>query len=286
MLLNAYTKFANSAAGQKIRWKAAKFIDEPLVRIPNFREGLHRSQSAIPCHVMQTWETHYFSKRHGKSIEQLRMRNPDLDFRLISGPERDEYMRKRDDYDLTNLYFASNFRTMQSDIFRYAYIYDHGGYYLDVSMNVSRRLSSLHLAQSTGLISFEKTNSLFSPPSKAFGQLKEPGKLVCVWAFAFAPKHEVMRLTIDYIKERSPDFMKRVFASPKAAIISLTGPVALTNGLWSYFEQTSDDSITQWSSDYEESGSPHPGAGYRHLQFPTYANARPSAILNYIKSPK
>lgn len=265
--------------GQEARSSIGRLWDEPTRSLGNRHSSEDRGDFIIPNRVIQTWENKVFGKRHWSSLQSLRARNPDINFVLMDAEERDSFMKSFADPEIREVYFRSLFPTMRADIFRYAYVWTHGGYYLDISMTWNLPISKLHGPQDRGFIGFEGNQALFLPKSPAFQRLATPHNLACIWGFGFTPQHNIPFLALSYIKENWRNFVDVTIDVPKSGIISLTGPVAFTNAIWSHLEQNSDSSLNQQPDDFHRQGSVHRGAGYRHLQFPSYAHVRNQKLL-------
>ena len=265
--------------GQFLRGSLGRLWDEPTRVLGDRQAAIHRDSFAIPNRLVQTWESNSFGRRHWESIERFRDLNPDIDFTLLNASERNAFMSSFGDDEIRDIYFRSKFAPMRVDIFRYAYIWTYGGYYLDISMQWTKPLSELHNKSDTGFIGFEGNRALFVPSAAAFGRLRAPLNLACIWGFGFIPQHEIPRLALEHIKSNWRKYETLVVDVPKAAIISLTGPVAFTCAVWGYLDSIQDDTLSQTPNDFGFTGLVHKGAGYRHLQVPSYAKVRDSGLF-------
>lgn len=243
-------------------------------------EQVEAGNSPMPQKVMQTWEVNEFGRRHAKGLRELRSLNPGFEFRLILREERDDIVRGLADKKLLNLYFKSKFVPMQVDIFRYLYIREYGGYYLDISKAWTHPISSLTNSSSEGLVAFERNRAVCLPPPDVFCNLRQPLNLVCMWGFGFVPNHPILSHALDYISENAENFRGFELEQPKNGIVSLTGPVAFTQGVWRYLRESSGATLTQWTNDFEDRSTTLKGAGFRHLQRPSYANERNAPLFD------
>lgn len=268
-----------------VRRLTAPIWDYPLTSLTPreiITPKLDRSETGakIPKLVTQTWELNEFGRRHGVGLKALRQLNPGFEFRLLVREDRDEFVFQTASKALRELYFASKFEPMKVDIFRYLYVNHHGGYYLDISKAWTTPINELASSSSEGLIAFERNRAIFLPPSGAFGKLRQPLNLVCMWGFGFTPNHPILNYTLDYILESAPSFRGLVLDVPKNGIVSLTGPVAFTHGVWRYLSDYSGENLSQWPNDYEGNSWTIPGAGFRHIQRQSYASARNASLFD------
>jgi len=112
----------------------------------------------------------------------------------------------------------------QADVFRYFYLYHHGGIYADTDVACRRALPSTILSQYrliVGLESFITDRKL-----AAYVQMMEGGQYV-QWTIAAAPKHPVLKDVLDSIYASVP-------ARPDHGIpftLDFTGPFAWTRAV-------------------------------------------------------
>ena len=268
-----------TASGQLLRRTLGMAFDLPIRGIPLRSEPKEPIQQLIPPHVVQTWEINEFGRRHRRSLLNMRESNQNLEFELLDRTSRDEFMMALDDSDLSQIYFDSRFSTMRADIFRYAYIFEHGGYYCDISMNHKGPITEQHSPGASAVITFEGNSALRMAPKGAAERLDYPTNLMAIWLFGFTAGHPIIKILLDQIKMESEDFRGKTFISPKSAIIALTGPAAFTRAVWTYLDEVQDASVEFVGIDFNQSGAAHKGAGFRHIQYPSYANARNEGLF-------
>lgn len=236
-------------------------------------------EQTIPPIVYQTWETSRFGKKHAESIAEVRRLNDDLSFFLFDRSSRDNYMRDFwKDRLIYEIYTRAQFGALRADIFRYCLIYERGGYYFDISKGISNRLTSLHLADAIGLISFENNEFTGNPGPPA---LRHPSNLVIQWGFGFAEKSLLLESHIERIESSYGSFLGKVFHSPKLAILEFTGPISFTRSLHEFAaKETNMEKIVQTGKDFDSFGIfSLPGSGSRYLVSPSYAKIKNKAIL-------
>lgn len=254
-------------------------FDFPVAGIPVFSPGSEDVDQTIPPRVVQTWEVNRFGRRHKKGLLGFRARNPNLSFELLDRVARDTFMENFSDPKISQIYFDSKFGTMRSDIFRYAYLLSKGGYYCDISMNLSGRITAQHSRTASAVISFEDNPALRLAPKQVADRLEYPCNLMAIWLLGFTPEHPILQKVLDQIKDEIDDYRGKVFHVPKSAILALTGPAAFTRAVWSYLRAHSDLSVEFAGIDFNRLGHAHPGAGYRHLQFPSYSKATEEGLF-------
>jgi mannosyltransferase OCH1-like enzyme len=260
--------------GGLLRRTVGLAFDLPAKSIPTLGQQSRAIHQNIPAHLIQTWEVNSFGRRHRKSLMDMRSRNPEIVFELVLKESRDEFMAAFGDPEISELYFDTRFATMQVDLFRYSYLFQHGGYYCDISMNFLGNISSQHSSSASAVIAFENNLAPLTSPRDVAKRLSHPKNLMAIWLFGFTANHPILEILLDQIKKESPNFKGKVFDIPKSAILELTGPIAFTRAVWRYLELNVDKSIEFVGIDFNGSGRAHRGAGYRHIQFPSYAHAR------------
>jgi len=265
--------------GQFFRRTLGLAFDLPVGDIPTLTPQQQHTKQLIPQHLVQTWEVNEFGRRHRQSLLDLRKRNPDLEFELLDQASRDEFMKEFIDPEITELYFDSAYKPMRVDLFRYAYLLKNGGYYCDISMNHLGQITSQHSRDASAVIAFENNSALRMAPKAVLDRLPYPSNLMAIWLLGFTPNHPILRTLLAQIKVESQDFKGKIFPMPKFAIIALTGPAAFTRAVWAYLESEEDDSVEFAGVDFNQLGRPHPGAGFRHIRYPSYARAHDDGLF-------
>lgn len=269
-----------TASGQFLRRTIGIAIDLPIRGIPLKSVPKEQVQQLIPPHVVQTWEINKFGRRHRRSLLNLRESNQNLEFELLDRTSRDEFMMAFDDSDISRIYFDSRFSTMRADIFRYAYIFEYGGYYCDISMNHKGQITRQHSPEASAVIAFEGNSALKMAPKGVADRLEYPSHLMAIWLFGFTPRHPILKILLEQIKIESEDYRGKTFISPKSSIIALTGPAAFTRAVWTYLDEVRDASVEFAGIDFFKCGEAHRGAGFRHIQYPSYASVRNEGLFN------
>ncbi len=261
--------------------KIRRVYDFPPGQISKFQKAsVEKWDFAIPNTVVQTWEVNHFGRRHRKSLQSFRQLNQDINFKLYTKVDRDSFMQGLRNEKIRDLYFRCKFKPMEVDLFRYSYLFEKGGFYFDISMAVSKPLREFIQTDTTALITQEKNKSIFSPPIMAFKQIDDPLKLWGIWGFGFSPKHSILENVLRRIENYTEVFRGVPFEIPKDGIIALSGPAAFTSAVWDFLAGNSDESVTQLKNDFNAHGFRVPGAGYRHLDFPSYSEIRNESLFH------
>lgn len=265
--------------GQYLRKTVGLLFDLPRRQLPADDIFRRVGDSAIPATLMQTWEVNSFGRRHFKSLVAFREMNRDIFFEFYDRERRDGFMRSFKDQAISNLYFDSRFTPMAVDIFRYAYLWEKGGYYCDISMRTSRPIRSLHSVKATAAITFENNNFEAEVQPSMISRLPHPNHKMAIWMFGFQPRHAILGCVLEQIKQESAHYRGLEFHIPKAGIISLTGPEAFTRAVIRYLSERPDPTVEFVGIDFNGAGLVSTGAGFRHLDFPTYAKVRNETLF-------
>lgn len=138
----------------------------PLQEISD-RQVAEKPSTTIPNDVYQTWETRTVRRTHAAEIQKFRELNPEMNFYLFDREDRDRYMCENwAKHEILEIYQRSRFKPMQADIFRYAILFQRGGYYFDINKACARPLLSLHGHDATAFITNEPRPPLFLPPDR------------------------------------------------------------------------------------------------------------------------
>lgn len=268
---------------------AAKLLGEyPLVEIadrPALLSHAALSNGAIPQVVYQTWDSRKLGKTHASALELFRAQNPEFAFVLITKDERDAFMEK--DFagrPILEIYRKGQFGPLKVDIWRYCFIYKHGGIYFDINKCLKQPIKNQLPSDVAAWLSYETTLGELFPPLHAIAWMQHPNNLLANWAFGFAAGHPVLAKTIELICAYYPMFASKEFAQPKNAIVKFTGPVMLTLAWHEYLKTIHDSAelngVCQADIDFNwQANTNMPRSWVRYAQVPAYARAKNQVIV-------
>jgi mannosyltransferase OCH1-like enzyme len=235
----------------------------------------------IPPTVVQTWEDRLFGKNHLKEMAKFRDLNPELSFELWDRDQRETYLREKwGKHPIFEIYQRSLFGPMKADIFRYCLMADQGGFYFDISKGCAVPLRTLYGPETEALITYEPHASPLTCPPAVAPHLKHPDKLILQWGFGFAPGHPVMLQVIANICEAYPTYKGRIFASPKSAILTFTGPGMFTRSVHEVLDKGPLPHVAQAGIDFEGHGIfAMKGSKVRYMTAPAYTKAKDQPIV-------
>jgi len=264
------------------RLSAVCRFEFPLVSLGDSIPTARYPYSHIPPFVHQTWSSDRFGKTHAQQLMNFRKMNPELTFLLYDDAQMYAYMdanwRSHKIYDI---FRNARYAQVATDIFRYCLIYEQGGFYFDVSKGLSEPICSFLQPQSTGLITYEHRIWPTVPPSAECAAAPYRDNIVAQYGFGFAKGHPLLGAVIERICEAYPSYKGRVFAKPKDAILSFTGPEMFTAALRDYRSRRHDESLVQAGVDFNgETIWKLKGAYVRFFSAPSYKHARRDAIVD------
>lgn len=255
-------------------------LDYPTIELEN-SEGTETFLGEIPATVYQTWETTMLTRRLHKSVSEFRQLNPELSFELYHADARDAYMEASWGHrSIYSVYKDAKFGPLKADVFRYCILFEHGGFYFDISKGVRRPLRKFINTDSRELLSFEGNIAHREPPNDLEGRLKNPNHLVAQWGFGFAPGHDILKFQIAAIEKTARNYRDRVFENPKAAILEFSGPIPFTESVWRYLSEDPTRQINQTQVDFNGYGIYSlPGSAGRFRQSASYVFKRNDVVL-------
>lgn len=199
------------------------------IPIPDFSSPRRLAGSKIPSHLIQTAPSRILDVEHFREVSEFRQHNSDLDHTWFDDADINRYMATSwAHHPIKSIFDRALFPQMKSDIFRYCYVFENGGFYLDANKTVRSKLTSLVLPESDGLISYEKNYSVVFPDTDVAPHFDFPQNVVLQWCFGFAPQHAVLDTVIARIVELEPFFVNRVFTRVTSAVVAFTGPGVFT----------------------------------------------------------
>ncbi len=97
----------------------------------------------ITKHIHQTWKTHQIPEKYVKYVEQLKTIHKDWKYTLWSD-EDNTLLIKQHYPDFFEAYAKIQLPIVKADFARYAFIHQFGGYYLDLDLEIIKKIDTLH----------------------------------------------------------------------------------------------------------------------------------------------
>lgn len=173
-------------------------------------------------------------------------------FKLLKGFEilffnhkaRKNYMKKYwSHHEIYKLYKLASFQQMKSDIFRYCFIFDNGGYWLDFKSSVFFNFSTLMQNEQQNLFTYGPTAKI----EESFEFLYDrtllsitEGNILNNWFFGATKNSQFIYYVIENISKEYINYKNIMFEIPKKAILELTGPYRITKLFYNYINQNND----------------------------------------------
>ena len=162
----------------------------------------------------------------------------------FSHKERDSYMKSFwGNSEIFKIYQNSIFQQSKADIFRYCFLFDNGGFWLDfkstIKVNPNNLLDDQHnivLLSSTRILEENKFKDL-DPEIKNL--LKS--RYITNWFIGSEKGNKFIELIIHNICKNKDKYKNIVFEDPKNAILEFTGPINITNSLIQYLNLDIDN---------------------------------------------
>ena len=154
--------------------------------------------------------------------------------------DRDEYMKCHwENHAIYDVYKKSIFHQMKSDIFRYCFLYQNGGYWLDFKSSIFFDINNLmNDSQETLLVSssqkidgkydFLSDNKLLSITRESY---------LNNWVLGSKKNSKFLKELIENISIDYLEYINNEYEDPKKAILELTGPLKLTKLFYEYLNK-------------------------------------------------
>lgn len=191
--------------------------------LPPKRAALSNATADLPHqHIPRiVWQTHYTDQipAVGQYIFDLRDRNPEYEFRLVSDKEADAFMMQFPITRVKQAYFSINpsLGASRADMWRYAVLYQHGGVYIDIDSTCDP-LREIIQPEDTALLSWAgKWHRQFCAIERELDQ----------WVMMFAPGHPFLKraLLLGAARVLNPDNLGRTIQNMHQHVLDTTGPV-------------------------------------------------------------
>ena len=201
----------------------------------SFGEIAGHTAGGIPKLVIQTTKMLSLPREFARDIINFRTKNPGFQFVTFDQENMTRYMENEFAGEIIlEAYQNCVFGVMQSDIFKYAYVYKNGGISLDLSKYVEKGLSQIFETSEAELIlSHEKnvTSFVFRDSVEARTLFGVPPKMVINWCFASAPNNPLLKSILQEIEANYSSYVSQNHEDVKLAIWRATGPIAFNIGL-------------------------------------------------------
>ena len=178
----------------------------------------------------------------------------DYETYFFNHSERDEYMKNKwSNFDIYKIYIGSCFQQMKADIFRYCFIFDNGGYWLDVKSNLYFNPKEMvhKKTDCTLLISPHELQPSEINEKVEKLTLNTKNRRLTNWFIGGKKESQFIEYLINNIVNESKEYENIFFKDPKDAILNLTGPKQLTRSYLSYNNKESVFLIDEIEVDIE-----------------------------------
>ena len=189
------------------------------------------SLTALDCNLVLSSNSSRVNKSRLEEFNNILTPLNHMNILYFSHKERDNYMNSSwRNHEILNIYNNSTFQQSKADIFRYTFLYEHGGFWLDFKssmlFNPADLLSEKNevvLLLSPRIIEKEKQTNI---DSEILRILKN--RYITNWFIGSSHQSEFLEIVINNICEKSINYSGKNFENPKNAILEFTGPLNLT----------------------------------------------------------
>lgn len=203
------------------------------------------------------------SRRVGRRMhnvhKKFQLNNPSWTFRYFDNEEQAKYMSENwSDRPIHEVFLRSKFGQMKADIFRYCYLFDQGGVYLDCTKLIKIQLDLIFRHENEFSVSFESVGIGPTIGSEQFENY--PVAQYCL----HQKKNSIfMEHMIKQIEDNYHLVKRRVFKNPHKAILEYTGPIALMSVYKNITYVKKEIPHNKVGFDYQHSVAfSYPGSGY------------------------
>lgn len=184
----------------------------------------------IPKVVHQTYFTKQLPKEIQENLNNLKLENPDWQFRLYDDADIEQYIRQ---------YYPTLIRTFEkispaygvakADLFRYLVIYNEGGVYLDIKSSVQQPLNTIIQKDDYYLLSHwqNKTDQLHE--GIGFHRcIPHPRGEFQQWHVIARRGHPFLKAVIENVCHNIDHYNPLLHDTGGWGVVNLTGPIAYT----------------------------------------------------------
>jgi Glycosyltransferase sugar-binding region containing DXD motif len=199
---------------------------------------------AIPKIIVQTHRDPAIGVSERRTWQQM---NPEFEYRFFTDAECVKFLQQSMP-GLVSIYHKLPKAVQKADLFRYAYIYFHGGVYADVDTICEAPLSSyIDFDQEAMVVGVEMT-----PAAYKFGLLQYTQQYispfqVLQWAFAASPKHLALGVMLDRIRFYVDSFSVEQLQSWSRVdrfTLEVTGPMMFSQVIHDFLSGSRNAKVT------------------------------------------
>ena len=276
--------------------KLFKVFGPKEVSISSLYTTVSRASKKIPNSVYQTWKYPLLPPFHAKGVERFRRMNHDYSFFFFDDLQMCDYMRTRyAGHPILKVFDKVRIPAAKADIWRYCVLLREGGIYCDIDSAISIPLRELLAGDPSELISFEGNRwidlldigkyaelGIFREtiPETVTPFLEYPQNIVLNWVLCFEKGHPILEEVLELIVRHFDFYRNKTFESMWKAVIHSTGPLALTQAIWSWMARTGRRPA-QCGIDFAGKGIfKLPASGFRDRVSPHFStlNGQPLAL--------
>eukprot|EP00040_Diaphanoeca_grandis_P035400 m.222563 g.222563 ORF g.222563 m.222563 type:complete len:687 (+) comp33377_c0_seq1:151-2211(+) len=188
--------------------------------LPALRQAINTTSLPFQHIPRIVWQTHFTNKLPpaGQYIFDLRERNPEYTFHLISDSEADAFMEKFEMPRVRQAYFSINpsLGASRADVWRYAALYQHGGIYLDIDSSC-QPFRDIIKPEDVSVLSWAgQWHRKFCSWDREIDQ----------WVMMFAPRHPFLKRALQLASARvlDPNVMGHRIRNMHGHVLVTTGP--------------------------------------------------------------
>ena len=166
-----------------------------------------------------------------------------FDIFFFNHKDRDKYMKQNwESHPIYSAYKKSIFHQMKSDIFRYCFLYQNGGYWLDFKSLILFDINDIMEGKEETLLIFssEKINENYKLTSNDKLRDITEDKYLNNWILGSKKESKFFKELIDGISKDYVHCIGKEYEYPKRAILELTGPLKLTRLFYEYINKESN----------------------------------------------
>jgi len=214
-------------------------------------------------------------KRSYKNWMEFSRKNANWSFLYFDDERINRYLEEKwQGTKILEIYNNSKIGQMKSDIFRYCFLFDNGGVYLDFTKKLRVPIDYIFKESAKTVLSFESVAKNEIIHKNYFGNYP------VVQCFMIMPKKSIiLKLLIQQIEDNYSKIKNIVFKNPKQAVLEYTGPIAFSNAIYQNLDRLDTNEITILGFDFINSIEfEYPGSDFFRNKLGTYANMEEKVI--------
>jgi mannosyltransferase OCH1-like enzyme len=175
------------------------------------------------------------------NIEIMRKINPEYVYTYFSDEDCNRWIKENCDDEIFKIYNSIKIPVSKADLFRYLYIYQEGGIYLDIKSSIVYPIDYILQHKSETILSHWISTPYREKLNYELGEFQN-------WFLIYPKNHPIIKETIDRVIYNLKNYKFDHTKSIKSQIVETTGPLPYSQSIINYINENGKNNIIEHKS--------------------------------------